>query len=387
MESKKVVICGGGVIGTSIAYYLSLKGIKATVVERCSIACAASGKAGGFLALEWCDSSELGVLARKSFKLHEELALTIKADWGYRKLDTLSLRFDENTLSPASSESAVPWINVEPLVKPQQIGTTKNTAQVHPALFTHALIEEAKKNGAEVRIGTVEGLHFVERDGASRVGGVKVGGEIIPADVVVIAMGPWSSQAADWLPKSFPTQKLLKGVSGLKAHSIVLKPQNPSAITPHALFLECKMKEGEWKDPEVYPRPNGDVYICGYAESSELPVDPSQIVPREGACKKLHELGKGLSKELASATLQTTQACFLPVCSDLPLIGEAPESPGLFVATGHSCWGILNAPATGLAVAELIADGASKSVDLSPFSLKREGKGEEGQKKKKVESN
>ena len=37
------------------------------------------------------------------------------------------------------------------------------------------------------------------------------------------------------------------------------------------------------------------------------------------------------------------------------------------MATGHNVWGILNAPATGEALAELIADGASRSTDLTPF--------------------
>lgn len=44
----KVVICGGGVIGCSTAYYLAKKGIRSIVVERCGIACAASGKAGEY---------------------------------------------------------------------------------------------------------------------------------------------------------------------------------------------------------------------------------------------------------------------------------------------------------------------------------------------------
>jgi glycine/D-amino acid oxidase-like deaminating enzyme len=41
------------------------------------------------------------------------------------------------------------------------------------------------------------------------------------------------------------------------------------------------------------------------------------------------------------------------------------------VATGHGPWGILNAPATGLALAELIADGTARSVDLRPFDPSR----------------
>ena len=41
------------------------------------------------------------------------------------------------------------------------------------------------------------------------------------------------------------------------------------------------------------------------------------------------------------------------------------------MATGHSVWGILNAPATGEAVAELILDGTTQVVDLSPFDPAR----------------
>ena len=49
----RVLICGGGVIGASIAYFLSRKGVEPVVIERTGIACAASGKSGGFLALDW----------------------------------------------------------------------------------------------------------------------------------------------------------------------------------------------------------------------------------------------------------------------------------------------------------------------------------------------
>jgi glycine/D-amino acid oxidase-like deaminating enzyme len=38
------------------------------------------------------------------------------------------------------------------------------------------------------------------------------------------------------------------------------------------------------------------------------------------------------------------------------------------LATGHSVWGILNAPATGEVMSELILDGAARHVDLAPFA-------------------
>ena len=62
------------------------------------------------------------------------------------------------------------------------------------------------------------------------------------------------------------------------------------------------------------------------------------------------------------------QACFRPVTQDgLPLIGKVPRSEGAYVASGHNVWGILNAPATGEALAELIVDGVARSTDLAPF--------------------
>ena len=52
-----------------------------------------------------------------------------------------------------------------------------------------------------------------------------------------------------------------------------------------------------------------------------------------------------------------------------------PGVRGAYVATGHGPWGMLNAPATGLAMAELVADGAATLVDLRPFDPARPAPG------------
>ena len=66
------------------------------------------------------------------------------------------------------------------------------------------------------------------------------------------------------------------------------------------------------------------------------------------------------------------QAYFRPVTQDgMPLIGKVPQVEGAYVAAGHSVWGFLNAPATGEAVAELIADGVARTIDLTPFDPTR----------------
>src|SRR6266540_3037252 len=84
----RVVICGGGVIGASIAYFLSRRGADVIVVERTGVACAASGKAGAFLALDWSAGTPLDALARRSFALHARLPGEIEGDWGYQRVTT-----------------------------------------------------------------------------------------------------------------------------------------------------------------------------------------------------------------------------------------------------------------------------------------------------------
>src|SRR4029078_10551127 len=87
-----VLICGGGVIGACTGYFLARRGVDVTVVERTDVASSASGKAGGFLALDWCAGSPLDALARRSFALHASLHKEVDGDRGYQRLIAYSGR-------------------------------------------------------------------------------------------------------------------------------------------------------------------------------------------------------------------------------------------------------------------------------------------------------
>ncbi|EOA13464.1 hypothetical protein CARUB_v10026507mg [Capsella rubella] len=363
--SKRVVVCGGGVIGVCTAYFLAKKGITVTLVEKSAIACAASGKAGGFLAFDWCDGSPVAALARASFNLHRSLAEELNGveSYGYRPLTTLSLTVTES--KPGSGGLGLPdWVN-GPAKTPSTIGTTQTTAQVHPQLFTRKLLSTAtEKYGVEVMIGKLEEV----RVESGRVDAVVLeGGRVIDTHTVVLAMGPWSSK--------FELLSSIFKVYGTKAHSIVLEPKEPNAITPHALFLTYHPSHGgQALDPEVYPRPTGEVYICGMSSQEEVPDDPDHIISNLESIQVLKRVAKTVSSYLneENALVIAEQACFLPSTDDgVPVIGEIPGIKGCYVATGHSCWGILNGPATGAALAELIVDGVATSVDISRFSPSR----------------
>ncbi|KAG2272758.1 hypothetical protein Bca52824_067313 [Brassica carinata] len=363
--SKRVVVCGGGVIGVCTAYFLAKKGVSVTLVEQSAVACAASGKAGGFLAFDWCDGSPVGSLARASFDLHRSLSEELNGveSYGYRPLTTLSVTVTES--KPVSGGLGLPdWVN-GPVKSPSTIGTTQTTAQVHPQLFTRKVLSTAvEKYGVEVVTGKLEEVR-VEQGRVDSV--VLEGGRVIEADSVVLAMGPWSDKL-EMLSSVFR-------VYGTKAHSIVLEPKEPNAITPHALFLSYYPSNGGGAlDPEVYPRPTGEVYLCGMSSQVEVPDDPDQVTSNPESIEVLKRVAKTVSSYLneENAQVKAEQACFLPSTEDgVPVIGEIPGIKGCYVATGHSCWGILNGPATGSALAELIVDGVATSVDLSRFSPSR----------------
>jgi glycine/D-amino acid oxidase-like deaminating enzyme len=186
--------------------------------------------------------------------------------------------------------------------------------------------------------------------------------QAVEGDAVVIAMGPWSVLAARWLP--------LPGVYGLKGHSLVF--DTGTEVSADALFLEYEEAAGAVQSPEVFPRADGTTYVCAISSESPLPVDPDAVAPDAGAIERLHAMCIALSPALGRAKVLARQACFRPVTQDgLPLIGPVPGVAGAFVATGHSVWGILNAPATGEAMAELIVDGAATTVDLARFDPAR----------------
>jgi glycine/D-amino acid oxidase-like deaminating enzyme len=353
---RHVVVCGAGVMGAAVAYFLARRGVRVTLVERSGVACAASGKSGGFLALDWCDGSPLEPLARESFRLHADLSRALGTDCGYRRMDTfMAAARERGAISGGHRVPAPHWIDGAGIVT-AVLGSGETTAQVHPARFTTALVDRARALGATVRAGIVERL--LERDHATE--GVSVNGERLEADAVVLALGPWTGRVAG---------ALLPRVRGLKGYSVSLVAPG---VPADALFVDYRTADGRHLEPEIFPRPDGEVYVCGMADPQPLPESPEGVEVSEAACDTLARAAGRVSTVLASAAIARRQACYRPVTDDgLPLIGRVPGVAGAYVATGHGPWGMLLAPATGQAIAELIIDGAASSVDLGPFDPSR----------------
>jgi glycine/D-amino acid oxidase-like deaminating enzyme len=353
-NSKRIVICGGGAIGAAIAYFASRRGARPIVIERHEVAGAASGKSGGFLALDWCRGSSLDRVARRSFELHAELSSELGDSWGYRRLTTYGGYAAAD--GAAHGPGGRPWL-ARGVAVTSRLGSPDSTALVEPRAFTTGLMRAALAHGATLRHGAV--VDLVRHPGGAVRGVTLASGETVEGDAVVIAMGPWSILAACWLP--------LPAVLGYKGHSLVF--ETGGSIPAEALFLEYREEGGEILTPELFPRADGTMWVCAISTVGPLPVDPADVAADKGAHARLEALCRNISPVLAAATIKARQACFRPVTEDgLPLIGAVPGHDGAYVATGHSVWGMLNAPATGEAMSELILDGVARQVDLAPFA-------------------
>jgi glycine/D-amino acid oxidase-like deaminating enzyme len=144
---------------------------------------------------------------------------------------------------------------------------------------------------------------------------------------------------------------VLPAVFGQQSPSIVY--DTGTDVPPEALFLDYREEDGSVITVEVFPRADGSTHVTALSDIAPLPLDPAHVTPDADAIARLEAMCARLSPAFRSDRIVARQACFRPVTEDgLPLIGRVPQLDGAYVATGHNVWGILNAPATGEALAD-----------------------------------
>ncbi|KAM0748279.1 DAO-domain-containing protein [Meredithblackwellia eburnea MCA 4105] len=324
-------------------------------------------------------------LASLSFKEHLSLAKEHDgaSKWGFRPLTTLSLSADVTPTSTVPRKvhkrEDFSWLDENVVRESSVLGTKDTTVQVHPYLFTTSVLDLAKKEGVEVVYGTVVGLKPGSDEQGARYqvdytprGGEGVDVETIPASDVILAAGPWTGSLLSKLGLTSGAGRA-SAIDGSRAHSIVVKPPPGRKLPAQALFTSIKtksgMRGGSTVEPEIYLRPDGTAYACGPTDHSSLPALASDVKVDTTATSSLFSQIVGLSSSHFSkeegAEVVAEQACYLPVGSGDPVIGKVRGQDGVYIASGHSCWGICNGPGTGKVVAELVLDGKVSSADIS----------------------
>ncbi|PWN29973.1 FAD dependent oxidoreductase [Jaminaea rosea] len=398
-SQRRIVIVGGGIMGTSTLYHLAHSPSLApqthiSLVEAASsLAPAASGRSGGFLAQDWHGAATASI-ADLSYRLHRELAEKDGGGekWGWREVDTMSVRFDDSK-SKASNKlpSSLQWVKAEHVTKASNMGGGGTTAQVTPLPLVNHLAEEAEKklkergrtfdlllnNYAEkatIKDGRIESLDVESTSSGSDA--------TLPCTDLILSAGPWMGQL---VPSLFPrpfinSHRFLSSAShidGSRAHSVVIRGSAPTSN--HCLFTDMSFqstKGGRQKAaaPEVYARADGTVYVCGGSDDVPLPRLASEVKHDSRKTADLLEQAAHLSPHVldttsgpkAGATVEKEQACYLPIAERSDFIVAGDKKSGVWVGGGGaSCWGITMGLGTGKCVSEMVLDGTVKSADVS----------------------
>ncbi|KAI1786367.1 FAD dependent oxidoreductase [Ganoderma leucocontextum] len=420
-DVKNIVIVGGGIIGCTTAFYLASHSSYAssstniTLIEasQSGVAQGASGKAGGLVA-KWAYPKEL---VNVSFPEHVRLAKEHNGEqrWGWRMVHcgswkghgesledsgngtgvsaggkrkslekTLGLDSDGSKDADASAVSGLPndlnWVKPSLTKSYSPMAPFGATAQVHPYLFTTSMMDLAKEKGVKYVSEKVTQINISKSKGSSpHVTGVTYtpsepspdaasGPQTLSATHVILAGGAWSPRLVPSLP-----------IAGTRAHSITIIPKEGTTIAPYVLFTEISLppdlaSESNTASPEIYARPTNEVYCCGPGDDAPIPETVDDVEVDARACESIREHVASISAELREGSIDRRQACFLPVVSlgGGPIVGAADSvAKGLIIATGHTCWGICNAPGTAKAISELVMDGKIKCANLDKLRPSR----------------
>jgi len=362
-----VAIIGGGVMGCAVALRLAQRGLRVTVIERGIPGAEASSAAAGILGpqMEADGAGPLLELGLRSRALYPALAAELRdatgIDIGYVSSGVLAVALDEAGEGELAARRA--WQTarglrveapdgpalaaLEPELGPAVRAALRfpDDAQVNARELARAFSQAAAAAGARFLQGRY--VRRVRVDGGAAAG-VELDGEVLAAGAVVVAAGSWSGL-----------------VEGAGVPATLVRPargQLVSIETRPPLFRHVVAVHGRGY---LVPRRDGSVLAGSTVEMAGF----RKEVTVAGLADIL-DLARTLVPALAEAPVTASWSNFRPYTEDhLPVLGATPVR-GLVLATGHFRNGILLAPVTAQAIAELVATGAS-SVDLAPFSIER----------------
>ena len=373
-----VVVVGGGLEGTAIAWALARRGVTDVVVcERDTVGSGGTGKSSGIVRCHYGVSS-LAAMANAGLELFENADDILGEDVGFRQTGYVVGVGEPNVDALRASLANQRALGVQT----QEIDRDE-VARMWPAAdladfaafgwearggygdayqTAQAFASAARRLGVRIRQGTAVAEVLTDGDRAT---GVRLAdGSTITAGTVVVAAGPWS-------------------VPLLAAHGIELPIQvhrEPIVLLDPGLELGPVPVFSDLVSLQYIRAEGGGQLLFGNSDlSTPSPADPDDYLNRatddflEMAVEKISHRFPGL----ADASVASTYAGCYDVTPDFnPVISETPVE-SLIVAAGFSGHGFKISPAVGRLVADLVVDGKSSDADIpeSDFRLSRFAEG------------
>ena len=362
----QVLIVGGGVIGTSIAYHLGKLGVTDVVLlERDQLTSGTTWHAAGLIASAGMSTETLLWSQQYSRQLYESLEAETGLSTGFKRIGHLHIATNETRrqtqrremnfarsrglekyeVSPAQIKELFPLVETAGLVSGMY---TPSDGRANPVDLTMSLARGARQRGVQIFEGvSVEDFLLA----GTRIRGVRTARGEILADKVVLAAGMWSRQLGAKIGVSVPLQaaehyylltEALEGVHGMLP--VVEDPDAYAYVREEGgglLFGLFEPHAAAWSLDGV----------AADASFLNLPPDWERMTPfLEHAFKRFPVMNNaGIKTFFCGPESFTPDGNFL--------MGESPEVDGLYLACGLNSLGVLSAGGMGSIMAELIVHG------------------------------
>jgi len=387
MKSYDAVVIGGGVIGISVAYYLSKKGIKVALVEKGDVASGTSSRCDGNVLIADKQPGFDTKMTYDSQLLFKELVKEIPYDFDYTQRGSIYIIESEEEFKVAKEyvkkqvEDGYPMRMMdkseihddEPYLAEDIIGGVEIgcDASVNPMALVFGLSLEAKKNGAEmfdytyvkdIRLGKKGAVEAVETDQ-----------EMLITKCVVNCAGVWAPEIGNMVGIDIP-----------------IKPRQGQLLVAEKTFPVGKRKIVEFGymmakfGDENYKRNvSPELEDLGIAFVFEPTLSDNFLI---GSSRAFAGFDTRVSIEVMQG-LAERAVHFFPVMADIhvirayaglrpyvddhmPIISKVDEVPGFYVAAGHEGDGIGLSPLTGKLISQMIT-GEETIVPTDSLSINR----------------
>jgi len=377
-REAEVVVIGGGVVGSSTAYFLAQAGKKVVLVDKGYKAGEASAANAAFV---WSITRKPGIdirLAMHSFSIHRQLQDELDKDFEYVHNGGLLVIDDEAQLSfveahlndraedgyPLEMIDAKQVFELEPLLNRERIlgaAFSADDGTTNPIFLVIALNLQAQKLGAKI-------FHHTEVKGIEVQGG-KVKGVItdkgtIQTDTVVNAAGSWGCFIGEMVGLKVPITPFQL--------AMLVTEQLPPCISHPIMGASYMMEEDTGKKGGlecgliISQQAAGNLLIG--ASWRDAGYDKRMIQEEIELMASVNVQGMPMLKNVR---VIRSYANFFPHTEDdLPILGKVDGVEGFIMACGHNGHGIGMGPGSGKMIQELICTGET-SIPLDELSLSR----------------
>jgi len=373
-NTADVIIIGGGIHGTSLAFHLAQRGVNVIVLEKQFIAAGATGRSSGLVRMHY-DTEVDSRLAWESFQYFRNWKERVGGECGFTRTGFLQIVNAELEDGLRANVTMQQQIGIPTLLihaddvkrlAPSFVADDFTVAAYEPESgyaspsdTASALMAAARDRGARLIQGAaVTGVHVT----GGRVTGVSTTQGNFSAPVVVNAAGAWAAQLNKMVGLDIPYDTW--------RHDTMFV-QRPAEIgLSHPTVIDFTK--------DMYFRPeSGGLTLVGLEDGNPLGESPDNDTDhaKEGFVARAIDRICQRVPIMEQGSLHSAHGGYDGITPDQhPILGAAGPS-GFYVDCGHSGTGFKTAPAVGLCMAELILDGAARTVDITALSPNRFDKG------------